>query len=192
MWQWWRIFRMTSPFFLMLSGLYVNSTDDGVESSLFEKVWGQYTTVPLFLLLVLYPLVNFKSATFFTKFNSLGRHGISSCWLLDTCVFSFQRSSYFSKMSDFHKTAGAQIWIVDFFLTHFKNLFLDIFKPKFYFLIYKNGDCSLIILQKIENTVLKKWPKRGLNSPKTFMRYKFSSRGPRQRDFLSIARGPLK
>jgi len=38
----------------------------------FDKVWGQFTTVPLFLILVLFPLVNLKSATFFTKFNSLG------------------------------------------------------------------------------------------------------------------------
>ena len=40
---------------------------------LFHKVWGQTTTVPFFLLLVLAPLINFKSPTFFTKFNALGK-----------------------------------------------------------------------------------------------------------------------
>jgi len=37
-----------------------------------DTLWGQYTTVPLFLILFLFPLINLRSATFFTKFNSLG------------------------------------------------------------------------------------------------------------------------
>lgn len=45
---------------------------DNVSESLYEQIWNQYTTVPLFLILIIGPLVNFKSATFFTKFNSLG------------------------------------------------------------------------------------------------------------------------
>jgi len=46
--------------------------DDWEVSISFDKVWGLYSTVPFFLIILLYPLVNFKSATFFTKFNSLG------------------------------------------------------------------------------------------------------------------------
>ncbi|XP_018569982.1 sodium-coupled neutral amino acid transporter 9 homolog [Anoplophora glabripennis] len=38
----------------------------------FDKVWNLYTTVPIFLAVVMFPLLNFKSPTFFTKFNSLG------------------------------------------------------------------------------------------------------------------------
>jgi len=51
------------------SGLLLQS--EGFSISM-DVIWGQYTTVPLFLILFLFPLVNLKSATFFTKFNSLG------------------------------------------------------------------------------------------------------------------------
>ncbi|RUS75848.1 hypothetical protein EGW08_016394 [Elysia chlorotica] len=38
----------------------------------FETYWDETLTVPLFLIVVLFPLINLKSPTFFTKFNSLG------------------------------------------------------------------------------------------------------------------------
>ena len=38
----------------------------------FHKYWDIQKTVPFFLLVVLLPLINFKSPTFFTKFNALG------------------------------------------------------------------------------------------------------------------------
>ncbi|KAK3697790.1 hypothetical protein RRG08_026419 [Elysia crispata] len=38
----------------------------------FERIWNETITVPLFLIVVLFPIINFKSPTFFTKFNSLG------------------------------------------------------------------------------------------------------------------------
>ncbi|XP_070563049.1 sodium-coupled neutral amino acid transporter 9 homolog [Ptychodera flava] len=40
--------------------------------SIFLEVWQQNFTVPLSLAVLLFPLINFKSPTFFTKFNSLG------------------------------------------------------------------------------------------------------------------------
>ncbi|GLG98909.1 Putative amino acid permease F13H10.3 [Gryllus bimaculatus] len=44
-----------------------------VESeSIYSQVWNINVTVPVFLVLIIGPLINFKSATFFTKFNSLG------------------------------------------------------------------------------------------------------------------------
>ncbi|KAJ8916585.1 hypothetical protein NQ315_000229 [Exocentrus adspersus] len=46
----------------------------------FDKIWNLYTTVPIFLGAVMFPLLNFKSPTFFTKFNSLGT--ISVAYLL--------------------------------------------------------------------------------------------------------------
>lgn len=39
----------------------------------FEEVWDLYSTVPLFLGIIMFPLLNFKNVTFFTKFNSLGK-----------------------------------------------------------------------------------------------------------------------
>ncbi|XP_072046802.1 neutral amino acid transporter 9-like [Amphiura filiformis] len=41
-------------------------------STTFDEVWDQTKTVPLFLCLLIFPLINFKSPTFFTKFNALG------------------------------------------------------------------------------------------------------------------------
>jgi sodium-coupled neutral amino acid transporter 9 len=41
--------------------------------SIYNKVWGLTTTVPIFLILIMGPLINFRSVTFFTKFNSMGK-----------------------------------------------------------------------------------------------------------------------
>lgn len=37
-------------------------------------VWDLRNTVPMFLALLIFPLLNFNSTTFFTKFNSLGEY----------------------------------------------------------------------------------------------------------------------
>lgn len=39
----------------------------------FDKLWDLYSTVPIVLAFLMFPLLNFKNATFFTKFNSLGK-----------------------------------------------------------------------------------------------------------------------
>jgi sodium-coupled neutral amino acid transporter 9 len=39
---------------------------------MYTKVWGLTTTVPMFIVVIIGPLINFRSVTFFTKFNSLG------------------------------------------------------------------------------------------------------------------------
>ncbi|XP_036756227.2 neutral amino acid transporter 9 isoform X2 [Manis pentadactyla] len=38
----------------------------------FEKWWNKFNTVPLYLIVLLLPLLNFKSPSFFSKFNVLG------------------------------------------------------------------------------------------------------------------------
>lgn len=43
-----------------------------MEKTLFQSVWNLEITVPIFLIVIVAPLLNFKSATFFTKFNSIG------------------------------------------------------------------------------------------------------------------------
>ncbi|KAL0277842.1 UNVERIFIED_CONTAM: hypothetical protein PYX00_004982 [Menopon gallinae] len=48
---------------------------EGDTIDLYDQIWNIHTTVPIFLTLILGPLVNFKSATFFTKFNSLESPG---------------------------------------------------------------------------------------------------------------------
>ncbi|XP_025110974.1 sodium-coupled neutral amino acid transporter 9-like isoform X2 [Pomacea canaliculata] len=49
-----------------------SSLNTSQTSPLYNEVWNQGKTVPFFLLIILVPLLNFKSPTFFTKFNSLG------------------------------------------------------------------------------------------------------------------------
>ncbi|PSN44983.1 hypothetical protein C0J52_05476 [Blattella germanica] len=48
-----------------------NATSDQ-PATLYNEVWNLTTTVPIFLILIVGPLVNFRSVTFFTKFNSVG------------------------------------------------------------------------------------------------------------------------
>ncbi|GLV36702.1 prestin [Carabus blaptoides fortunei] len=43
-----------------------------VQKTHFEEIWDLNSTVPLFLGIIMFPLLNFKHVTFFTKFNSLG------------------------------------------------------------------------------------------------------------------------
>ncbi|XP_061192567.1 neutral amino acid transporter 9-like isoform X1 [Saccostrea echinata] len=45
---------------------------DHSHESTYDRVWDEQYTVPFFLVCVLAPLINFKSPTFFTKFNALG------------------------------------------------------------------------------------------------------------------------
>lgn len=40
---------------------------------IYNQVWGLTTTVPIFIAVIIGPLINFRSVTFFTKFNSLGK-----------------------------------------------------------------------------------------------------------------------
>jgi len=53
--------------------------------STFDRIWDQYSTVPLFLILVMFPLINLKSATFFTKFNALGT--VSIMFILTSVLY---------------------------------------------------------------------------------------------------------
>ncbi|CAH1773605.1 unnamed protein product [Owenia fusiformis] len=69
-----------SPIKYLRHNVIQQTTSNTTAPSLFDQVWNQTTTVPLFLILVLFPLMNFKSPTFFTKFNSLGT--ISVLYLL--------------------------------------------------------------------------------------------------------------
>ncbi|RZF40857.1 hypothetical protein LSTR_LSTR003367 [Laodelphax striatellus] len=43
-----------------------------IASDTFDMIWDLHRTVPLYLVLILFPVLNFKSPTFFTKFTSLG------------------------------------------------------------------------------------------------------------------------
>lgn len=51
----------------LLSGIF-----DQSETSMFDRIWNLDLTVPIYMALLLLPLICLKSATFFTKFNALG------------------------------------------------------------------------------------------------------------------------
>lgn len=58
-------------------------------TSIFQELWDSQKTAPFFLIVLLFPLVNFKSPTFFTKFNALGTfHRVSSIiwWCINYIV----------------------------------------------------------------------------------------------------------
>ncbi|CAI2350081.1 unnamed protein product [Caenorhabditis sp. 36 PRJEB53466] len=59
---------------------------DGEDSWSFDKFWTLRGTVPVYLAVALFPLMNFKSPTFFTKFNVLGT--VSVMYLL---IFVFSK-----------------------------------------------------------------------------------------------------
>lgn len=46
------------------------------KSKLYGLLWQEYRTVPLWLLIIVFPLISLKSPTFFTKFNALGKFQI--------------------------------------------------------------------------------------------------------------------
>ncbi|WAR24231.1 S38A9-like protein, partial [Mya arenaria] len=47
------------------------NTTDHTHDVTFNKIWDEQKTVPFILILIIMPLINFKSPTFFTKFNAL-------------------------------------------------------------------------------------------------------------------------
>ena len=60
---------------LCLNGAHsYRNSSDGVDSRIpttFDAWWSE-TTVPIYLIFILLPILNLKDAVFFTKFNSLG------------------------------------------------------------------------------------------------------------------------
>lgn len=78
--------------------------------SLYNKVWDITTTVPVFLILIIGPLINFRSVTFFTKFNSLGT--LSVIYILLFVVIksaSFGINVNFTNVTNIHFTPLFQI-----------------------------------------------------------------------------------
>ena len=83
-----------------------NNTDNSVLSAhtsaatqaTFYKVWTQTESVPFFLLLIMAPLINIKSPTFFTKFNSLGT--ISVAYILSFVTYKASRWGFNVNFSD--------------------------------------------------------------------------------------------
>lgn len=81
---------MTHPEIVCTNNLPHNSTAyfSHTHEETFDKVWNKRYTVPFFLIIVLAPLVNFKSPTFFTKFNALATVSVTYviCFVIANAV----------------------------------------------------------------------------------------------------------
>lgn len=75
-----------------------SSLNTSQTSPLYNEVWNQGKTVPFFLLIILVPLLNFKSPTFFTKFNSLGELSPTPIFVKKTCTLCWNREAKFMTM----------------------------------------------------------------------------------------------
>ncbi|KAK3913893.1 Sodium-coupled neutral amino acid transporter 9-like protein [Frankliniella fusca] len=94
-----------------VSELSVTAPEDPAalaEQDTFRQWWNLESNVPIYLVLIMAPLMNFKSATFFTKFNSLGT--LSVLYLL---IFILVKSSAW----------GVNLNIHDVMSEHYSPLF---------------------------------------------------------------------
>lgn len=82
----------------VIDNMSSNSTTSG-----FDEIWDQFSTVPLFLILVVFPLINLRSATFFTRFNALGT--VSILFILTSVLF---RCYEWGLNVDFSDTSSAE------------------------------------------------------------------------------------
>lgn len=66
------------------------SPGEVAEANTFRRWWSLESNVPIYLILIMAPLMNFKSATFFTKFNSIGEAKVFLAFM--ACTISISRS----------------------------------------------------------------------------------------------------
>ena len=76
----------------------------------FEKLWNA-KTVPLYLVLILLPILNMKDAVIFTKFNSLGTISVFYITILTITKASIWGVNW---SSDEHSIHHVQLWNVHF------------------------------------------------------------------------------
>lgn len=87
---------------------YGNNTED-----VFDQWWHKTKTVPLYLIILLLPLLNFKSASFFARFTFLGT--VSVAYLIILVTLKAARLGFHLEFHWFHST--------DFFVPEFRSLF---------------------------------------------------------------------
>ncbi|XP_045159989.2 sodium-coupled neutral amino acid transporter 9-like isoform X2 [Mercenaria mercenaria] len=77
------------------------TTSDHSHDATFSRWWDEQKTVPIMLVVVVLPLINFKSPTFFTKFNALGT--ISVTYLV---CFAMKNAISWGIHLDFHDSTS--------------------------------------------------------------------------------------
>ncbi|KAK3090804.1 hypothetical protein FSP39_014787 [Pinctada imbricata] len=91
---------------------FLSSSSDHTHDATFDRVWDEYHTVPFFLVLVLGPLINFKSPTFFTKFNALGT--ISVCYLVSFVAYNTSQWGINLPFDNLYSNLADHVYIPDF------------------------------------------------------------------------------
>ncbi|XP_048875600.1 sodium-coupled neutral amino acid transporter 9 isoform X2 [Brienomyrus brachyistius] len=88
-------------------------SDNSTEAPLFEHLWSKTNTVPFYLIILLLPLLNFRSASFFARFTFLGT--ISVIYLIFLVTLKAFRLGFHLEFHWFHHT--------EFFVPEFRVLF---------------------------------------------------------------------
>lgn len=78
---------VVSTVFETTTSVATSSTSES-DHDAFSRYWND-KLVPLYLVVLLFPLINFKSLTFFTKFNSLGIFKFAEVLQIFRCDFDY-------------------------------------------------------------------------------------------------------
>uniref|UniRef100_W5MY75 Neutral amino acid transporter 9 n=1 Tax=Lepisosteus oculatus TaxID=7918 RepID=W5MY75_LEPOC len=85
------------------------SNDNSTVTVLFDKWWNKTNTVPFYLIFLLLPLLNFKSASFFARFTFLGT--ISVIYLI---ILVTLKAAHLGFHLEFHWSDSTQFFVPEF------------------------------------------------------------------------------
>ncbi|KAI4878837.1 hypothetical protein NFI96_033552 [Prochilodus magdalenae] len=89
------------------------SSDNSTDSTLFDRWWSKTNTIPFYLIILLLPLLNFRSASFFARFTFLGT--ISVVYLIVLVTIKAFHLGFHLEFHWFHST--------EYFVPEFRLLF---------------------------------------------------------------------
>uniref|UniRef100_A0A8C7L4G9 Neutral amino acid transporter 9 n=1 Tax=Oncorhynchus kisutch TaxID=8019 RepID=A0A8C7L4G9_ONCKI len=95
-----------------ISGLYLNTNNYGNDTSdtaVFDRWWSKTNTIPFYLIILLLPLLNFRSASFFARFTFLGT--ISVVYLIILVTLKAIRLGFHL---EFHWLESTQFYVPEF------------------------------------------------------------------------------
>ncbi|XP_038825933.1 sodium-coupled neutral amino acid transporter 9 [Salvelinus namaycush] len=97
-----------------ISGLYLNNNNnyygnDTSDTAMFDRWWSKTNTIPFYLIILLLPLLNFRSASFFARFTFLGT--ISVVYLIILVTLKAIRLGFHL---EFHWLESTQFYVPEF------------------------------------------------------------------------------
>ncbi|CAL8381444.1 unnamed protein product [Arctogadus glacialis] len=101
------------PYQLHNSSMDISITSNNTSDALFHFWWSKTNTIPFYLIILLLPLLNFRSASFFARFTFLGT--ISVMYLIFLVTLKAIQLGFHLEFHWFHSN--------DFFVAEFRTLF---------------------------------------------------------------------